>query len=353
MASDFKGTKFYLCVVLIPLFFLWNCSGKNKLKTIKVLESGGAKISDEALVHVLLEEKDLVIELQYSQSTDDVIEKIINKEIDLAIIPNNSKVNLEARVIRTVTPLLPRMLMIFHKDEYKPSLNELLKGKKITYELTGSNDSVFYSNLVDHYALETDSYHFSIFDGAPAYPQIKSQLDSADVFITIGHMRNYLIDSLYAYGYELYPLDDWSEGNSLEGFALVYPQSYAYLIPENVFGGRPEQATPTLAIRDVLLCHKDISSSIIYDIVEVLSEKRNLLMQRDNRYNLLPFLNKETYRLTFPLHTGSLDYINRDKPNFIERYAEVMALVVSFGVLFIGFIGTLIRKQRIIKRAKN
>lgn len=324
---------------------LQSCQFDKRLTTIKAIEHGGAQISDVALMEVLKEEKGIDIDLSYSQSADDALLKVSSKSVDLTIIPNNTLVNTESRDIRTITPLLPRVLMIFHKNEYTPSFKDLVKGKNVTYELTGSSDSKFYESFINHYGVDLSSFNFSLFEGAESYDKIKLQLDSADIFMTIGHINNYLIDSLISYNFQLYPLDDFEEGNSLEGFALKNPEYYPYLIPKFLYNGVPTKPIPTLAVSDVLVCHEDLSESIVFDIIEVISEKRTLLMQRDQNYNLLPYLENEKYRLKFPLHSGSKSYLNREKPSYIERYAEVLALLLSSLVITIGVVTNSLSKK--------
>jgi len=334
-------------VILLSFAFLFSCSNPRKTFVIvKVVELGGDKISDAALTDLLYEEKNIHVRLEFSSSADETVERLASKEIDLAILPNNTQVSNEASEIRTITPLLPRILMVFYRNEIKPSINQLIESTNLIYELTGASDSIFWKAFTEHYAIDRNSFHYKRFDGTLEYPAIKSQLDSADIFITIGHLNNYLVDSLFSYGYHLFPLDEMQVGNSIEGFSLVYPQAYPFLIPEYVFGGKPIHPLPTLGIRDVLVCHEDFAESRVYDIVEVLSEKRTLLMQRNRNYNLLPYLDQESYHLTFPLHQGSLDYIHKDKPGFLERYADVMALFLSITVLSVGYLVSILRKEK-------
>ena len=40
--------------------------------------------------------------------------------------------------------------------------------------------------------------------------------------------------------------------------------------------------------------------------------------------------------LSFPLHQGSLNYLNRDEPSFFERYAELIGVSITIIVLFSG-----------------
>lgn len=332
---NFKSAV-YIVIIGIIIQCLQSCGSDNQLTTIKAIEHGGAQISDVALIEVLKEEKEIYIDLSYSQSADSALLKVLSKSIDLTIIPNNTLVNIKSRDIRTITPLLPRILMIFHKNEFNSSLKELLDNQQVCYELTGSSDSRFYTSFFNHYDVDTNSFNHTIFDGSKSFDEIKTQLDSADVFMTIGHINNYLIDSLISYNFQLYPIDNLEPGNSLEGFVMKHPQYYPYLIPKFLYNGKPTSPIPTLAVSDVLVCHKDLSESIVFDIVEVISEKRTLLMQRDQNYNLLPYLENEKYRLKFPLHIGSKNYLNREKPSFIERYAEVLALLLSSLVITIG-----------------
>ncbi len=341
---------FYFALYLVTLI---GCNNPDTFSIIKVTELGGAKISDSTLVIVLENEKQIELDLSYSSKSDETMKMIINREIDLAILPNNSRLMLGAKNIRTVAPMLPRAMMIFYKTEYKPSIPELFNNSKVTYELTGVSDSIFYSNFLDHYGVDIKSFNYFLFDGNQPYEKIKQQLDSTDIWISISHIRNYLIDSLFAYGFELYSLDDSYPGNSVDGYAMKHPQSHPMILPKYLFNGKPEIPIQTLSVNDVLVAHKDFSESVVYDIIEVLTEKRNLLLQYDRNYNLLPTLDDELNHLSFPLHQGTLNYMNREKPTFLERYAEVMALIFSFLVLGGGYTIEKIQDIRLIQQKRK
>jgi hypothetical protein len=336
--------------ILFGFIFLFSsCGDKADLKAVKVTESGGAKIADTTLFNVLEMEKGIKIDLSYNSNSDEVIQRIMNREIDMGIISNNMAIRDGMQDIRTITPLLPRVLMIFSKVPRADHFPDIFNGKIVYYEITGDGDEDFLETMIKHYGIT--GHEARLFDGEAPYPEIKAQLDSADIWISISHFRNYLIDSLYEYGFHLQGKYKNYEGSSLDAFSIKYPQAYPMVIPKYLYNAKPEKPIFTLGIRDLLVCHEDMSESVVYDIVQVISEKRNLLMQRDRNYNLLPYLDEEKYRLSFPLHDGTRSYLNREKPSFLERYAEVIALVFSITVLAGGYIAEKVQDV-ILKRKK-
>ena len=336
--NEKKAKVFFLSPLLLLIIFttIISCNQSQNLTAVKVTESGGAKIADTTLFSVLELEKGIKIDLSYNANSDEVLNKLINKEIDMGIISNNVTLPEGMEQIRTISPLLPRVLMIFSKEPRIEEFPTIFPGKIVYHEYTGDGDEAFIELLNSHYGLK--GFESRVFNGEVEFSEIKAQLDSADIWISISHYRNYLIDSLYAYGFNLQGKFEHYEGSSIDAFAIKYPQAFPIVIPKYLYNTRPAKPVWTLGVSDVLVCHKDLSQSIVYDIVEVLSEKRNLLMQRDRNYNLLPYLDKEKYRLSFPLHSGTKSYLDREKPTFLERYAEILALIFSIVVLSSGYI---------------
>jgi hypothetical protein len=58
------------------------------------------------------------------------------------------------------------------------------------------------------------------------------------------------------------------------------------------------------------------------------------------------------HTLDFPLHEGSLRYLNREKPNFLEQNAEILALGITVGGIVFGLLTTLLAYLRQLKRER-
>ncbi len=55
--------------------------------------------------------------------------------------------------------------------------------------------------------------------------------------------------------------------------------------------------------------------------------------------------------LSFPIHAGALRYLHKDEPSFLERYAEILGVIISIVIAIIGGVAGLFRLFR--QKRKN
>ena len=77
------------------------------------------------------------------------------------------------------------------------------------------------------------------------------------------------------------------------------------------------------------------------------------MIQHAPNYHLLPRFEEDRYRLLFPLHKGTLNYLNREKPTFLERYGPSMAFILSVTLLGWGYFVEKIRGNQRLKKRKQ
>jgi TRAP-type uncharacterized transport system substrate-binding protein len=328
------------------------------IKVVKATELGATKMSDLAFFNLLLELKGIEAELSFSDNTDHVIDQLAEGTIDMAIIPNNVDLPRIGRDIRTVSALLPRILLILYETNTDTvgNLAELLNDKKVGFETMDHSDSTFFKILLDHY--NTDWSNFECIqisqEMVSGDEKINTLFDTVDVFVTLTHLRNELISKILDQGNSIFSLDDptlFNRGSSVNGLTLDYPQVYPFLLPKSVYGGRPVKPVFTLGVRDILVCHKNLNESVVYDMAEIINSKRTLLTQRNRNYGLLPDeLGYQQFTFSFPFHKGSLAYIDRDKPSFFERYAELFGVVFSIGLVLFGGVASIRQRLKKIKK---
>ena len=98
-----------------------------------------------------------------------------------------------------------------------------------------------------------------------------------------------------------------------------------------------------------MICQKNINDKLIYDWCEDFFSVLNQLKHDNISFNTTSE-NFEKSRLQFPLHEGVLNYLNRDEPTFLERYADLMGLLLSIGAGIYGIFATIkssiLQKQR-------
>jgi len=137
-----------------------------------------------------------------------------------------------------------------------------------------------------------------------------------------------------------------------DGFRVHYPHATAHTIPLLAYpgagGGQPAEPIPTLGVRAVLVCHKDLPADLVEDITRTIFEHRASLSQKHAAFSSLSE-SVATKSLQFPLHEGAEQYFRREEPGFLVKYAESMGFILSACIILWGLIGG-IRKWLLQKR---
>ena len=340
-----------LSIWIIPILIFDTCIWKKPdLVMEKVSEIGYSRINDSAIVKIIRETNGIDINLRFEESEDKTLSRLENDLVDLAIIPNNTEIADSIQDIRTLVPLLPRILVIMRQPDIpKPDkLKDLLMGRTVGFELMDRTDSLFLRELFDRYGIDPKSFSSTIISGHDPDKEKKK----IDVFITLTHFKNSYVRGLLENGAVIYSLGDpllFKRGSAVDGFCLNYPKAFPYILPKHVYNGLPEEPILTIAIQDILVARKKLDDELVYDIVETIIEKKASLTQKDRMYGLLDF-NYSNGAMSFPLHPGAQKYLDKDKPSVFERYAELFGVVFSVLVVIIGAISSTRQRMNQIKK---
>ena len=128
-----------------------------------------------------------------------------------------------------------------------------------------------------------------------------------------------------------------SLGESVSGLVARFPfltesavPAMTYQSPSLPVGAMPIFTIETVGVPSLLVCRKDIPAEDVYEVAKEFFASRNKFA------NLTP----EAYQiaeitpsdlLPWSVHEGALRYFLRREPGFLERYAEVMAFLMSLG----------------------
>ena len=342
--------KFTSLIVVFILFVLVSCDQKNKtLKLIKVTEYNSIKISDSALIKVLKTKFDLDVEIHYTLSEDHALRDLEDKKVDLVIIPNNATSS--NMTIKAIIPLLPRVLTIVtNKDVRDKNLKDILESGIVYFEERSRLDSLFFSKLFLTFNVDKNKI-----DERQSTRQgtIYDDSDSLKVYIGLTHMNNIIIQNLVQKDWVFYSLDDvdeYGKGSKVEGFTMMNMSVKPFIIPKSIFKGRPHQSVLTVSIYDILITRKDLSNELIYGITRTLYENRSRLIQMNPVYNLLNF-NYDNHDLSFPLHKGTIEFIDRDQPPPWSKYVKMIWPLISISVVLFGILASL--RTRFKRRKKQ
>jgi hypothetical protein len=340
-----------LCILIIA-FFISCDNGKNKISILKVTELGSAKLSDTALIKVLENKPFLNIEIDYTLMEDTALSRLRNKQVDLVILPNNTPINANDLEVRTIVPLLPRILLVLTfniSDENQYDLKTVLEENTLIYEDLSRLDSLFFEKLFISFGINKQMVHGHSANNL----DIEQWKDSAFVFIGLTHLHNPLMKKLLDNGADFYSIGEISElnkGSAAEGFILGFPSATPFILPKSFYKGKPKNPILTISILDILVCREDLDETLVYEITKNLIEKKSQLIQYDNIYSMLD-MEFNTVSSSFPIHEGTRQFIERDKPPIWSRYASLIWPFVSMLAILIGLVASL--QNRMKQRQKH
>ncbi len=339
----------------LPLLFLV-VSCKNVelyhkgVRMVKVSELSSAKVSDSAVVALLAEKLGVRTRIFYTLSEDTALLYLHERKADLAIIPNN--VHVRDGSLRTVMPMLPRILVILAMNVDagdRKNLKELFEKHTVVYEDLSRIDSIFFRTFFESIGVDFNRNHGLRVNSL----DMSRWRDSSLVFAGLTHMHNPLVRRLLDEGAVLVSLDEvdlLGKGSMVDGVILNYPWAIPYILPKAFYKGHPEYPVLTVAIFDILVTRKDEPTALIYDLVKAIAGNKGHLVAMDHVYNLLQVSGFEDEMFSFPLHEGTLEYLNRDEPSLISRYAAFLWPLISILAILAGAFASIRRWMSLRKK---
>ena len=339
--------KKYLSIILLVIIALVSCNTNQKtFKLLKVTEYSSSKVLDSSLIKVLKVKDNIDVTIHYTLSEDEALKELSDKNVDFLIIPNNATCK-DMRV-KAIAPLLPRILMIMtNKDVEGKNLKDILETGKVYFEERSRLDSLFFDKLF--YSFNVDKSKIEDFvEFAP-----DEWSDSLQVYIGLTHMSNLLVKKLVYQNWSFFSLDDidnFGKGSKVEGFSMMNMSVKPFIIPRYIFRGKPDNSILTVSINDILITRSDISNDVIYGLTRTLYENRSRLIQMNPVYNLLDF-NYDRKDLSFPLHKGTIQFLDRNEPPTWSKYVKMIWPLISISAVLFGIIASL--RQRLKRRKKQ
>ncbi len=301
----------------------------------------------KAISSLLQKETDISIDLVSGSQLGSYVNctKLLRKEVDFALAQNDTDIrpflekntSIDESHIRTVLPLYPEILFIIYPRDLKPepdSLKTLITGRKIGMGPVGSGTSKFLKVLFAHFGIEANEY-------TPVHTPFERNVVSSEIEVSCAltgfnnpRIRKMLSDGnlkLFSIGEYKYAL----KGSAVDGFCLHYNTAKPFIIPKGTFPRGPEIPVVSLAVDAVILTSIDVDKYVIYAMVETIYRQKQFLG------NLNPLLKGVTEEfdkssLNFPLHEGTVMYLERNKPSFFVRYSGVLGLLFSLVVFILG-----------------
>ncbi|HHL52517.1 MAG TPA: hypothetical protein ENJ39_04010 [Flammeovirgaceae bacterium] len=283
------------------------------------------------------------------------IELVQNKKVTFAIA-NNSNIYSEDQVTTVATLNMEVILMLYHNIDKKPSsIEEMLSGRKVLLPERHSEPRRIISRIFKMLDIDTTSFETTYI--TPDMLNLTSdewitEISKYDVCIIFSELENPNVKKLLRNGWRFYSeprQPNLSESSIVDAFCYKYPWAFPVKVPRKIFGRHQPNSFKTIGIKSLIVTHEDTNPMLVYDFLmdynnslPIISKKRVAFAQARN-------LEKEGL-LSYPLHAGSIRYRDREKPKFAERYAELIALIVTLAAIGSGLTA---RYMAVLKQSKK
>jgi hypothetical protein len=256
------------------------------------------------------------VTVKFFEQTDDIFAGLANRSIDLALVEEPlARVGRETMLL----PLYPVVLHALSSRNAPPSdFRELLE-RPIYAGLPGS---------VGYDLAQALAAHFSIADSRILEDPWRTEPDGYLIFG--GLLSNDAIRQLE--GFELFDLarDKQLPGESLvDAIALRYPNLHAFTVPADLYPELSHEPIHTLAVTTLLAARPELGDDTAYRVTRQLVENWRPIRTMYPLAGEIALGAIDYQGFVLPLHNGARRYLERDRPGFVERHIDVIALLTS------------------------
>jgi TRAP transporter TAXI family solute receptor len=314
-------------------------------------KTGESYIISEAIKKVIERRTNIQIQVEETRGTTQNIEMLSTGKAQLAM----AQVDVAAEEIGNVSSQLKaniRTVTLLYKDTFQlvvknPQINQFtqLKGKTIALAATGGQYQSFLT-VAKHFDLSEKDFKITGLDSngkpIPAYNDELADKDfqenKADAVFRVRAIGNRSITDLV---------------NKHQGKLISIPQAEAMkikqpafesaIIPQGAYRGNypvPNTNLSTVAISRLLLTNDQVDANIIRKLIQTIYENRQEIANEiplDNA-EVKPLISsisppKENSGVDIFLHPGAAAFYDKDKPSFIQEYADYIGLLLTIFLL--------------------
>lgn len=325
---------FILCATALLL----GCESSDKLVIGWVAVEPSAEIS-KLIADDLNSESSLTVSRRQFDDSNLLSAALRAGEIDLAILEQPAKPATDMAVLLSLYPSVlhviakPGMTDDADKGAY---LQDIVAGHSLYAGPPGSAGHSLVERLVADGVLPNKS-QFELMDSPLGR--------DPDVYVVFGGILS--ADALKRLkGFELVGLgniDELGKGSWVEGIAIRFPNLDPAIIPQGLYQSIGEKPTLTLAVQTLLLARPDLELNKAFEVTGRVSQK---MPEIRAIYPLAGSKFGDDEQQNLPMHPGATRYFNRDAPGYLERYAELLAFLVTALVALTSLMVALIRIRR-------
>jgi TRAP transporter TAXI family solute receptor len=314
-------------------------------------KTGESYIISEAIKKVIERRTNIQIQVEETRGTTQNIEMLSTGKAQLAMaqvdvaaeeignVSSQSKAN-----IRTVTLLYKDTFQLVVKN---PQINQFaqLKGKTIALAATGGQYQSFLT-VAKHFGLSEKDFKITGLDSndkpIPGYNDRFADKDfrenKADAVFRVRAIGNKSIANLVNnYQGKLISIPQ------AEAMKIKQPAFEAAIIPQGAYRGNypvPNTNLSTVAISRLLLANDQVDANIIRKFIQTIYENRQEIANEIplDHAEVKPLISsisppKENSGVDIFLHPGAAAFYDKDKPSFIQEYADYIGLLLTIFLL--------------------
>ena len=285
-----------------------------------------------------------------SLTEGEAIGMLLDGGYDLTTVDNTIDYRKSKKEIRTIIPFFHEVMVVLSRNKHTQiEIDSLLRAGDYLVLAKEEDELNIYKQMMPLFTGE-DQINYRIED----HYDLEKDLNLNNLVIFFSDKENKEVGEFLfneeAYIYSLDFPDSRDNGSFLEGFCRSYKKTTPYLLTKHAFGIVLREPIYTMAVHELLITSKSLPTHVVSDLMETFHHHH--IVPIFDSYNTYTFeANHQDINLTFPFHEGTIDYMNREKPKFVERYADFMGFVLSACVLIIGLVASL--KATINQRKKD
>ncbi len=338
------STLFGILFVISSYFLFFNEEKKSWI--IGGGEEGGLyDASVSAISKVLKNKNGWNVEVRRTSGSVENMKGLNEGSLDLCLLQNDLP---GSEKIRSIATIYEEVLHIIVKDK-NASLASLV-GKNISTGKSGGGTYSLVSAIFPSLGIKEGSVTWkkeSLKEGLSNLRQGKRK--AVCIVTSIG---NQMVASALAGG-DLHLLEI-GEGMS-SAATRSYPFTQSSFIPQNSYPVSPGIAIPKAKITTVgtcvvLACHDELDESDTYKLASAIHEGRVSLTRQIPVLSTISHIG-DNQKIQFPVHEGARKYLLRDEPNFLQNWAEPLALILS-AIVIAWAVGVALR-EFLVQRRKD
>ncbi len=277
-------------------------------------------LDSQALENIVLEQASFQLELIAGLPGESGIDALASGRANLALVNNSRPFQ---KGLRAVMPVHESVLHVLVSEELGSfALTDSLAGLEI-FLANGSKAALQVMTLLaERQQLALDD--FSLVD--------EFDPRSTDLIVYFGPINPADIH-WHRDGFSLVDLGDTTSSGGVE---YLLPRMRSAFIPARTYDiPGNDETLRTLGVMTLLLTHKQTPEQAVYDLVETLIEQKPRFMSVAPSLFSAVTDDFEPLELNFPLHSGARRYLERDEPSTLERYAELINLLVYLTIVVV------------------